>query len=111
MAFAQFMTVHAGMTAEEALRQFNPGLFQANEKNRKIFFHDYMTGNVQSESRFAHAWTSGQDNQLGILQAGSLVIQIDKPCGDPTYGKLVSLLAGVNPVVGFFDRLGDGKRL
>ena len=75
VASAEFVRVDARFRSEQAQQQRFLRHFQAEDGDRLTIADSDVFGDVQRERGFSHRRTRGEDDKLGRLQAGGLIVE------------------------------------
>ncbi|GBD37060.1 hypothetical protein HRbin36_02190 [bacterium HR36] len=112
VALTEFVAVNACVATEQAFRQLNTRLFQADEKNRMALFQGDVPRDIQRECRFAHTRPGRDNDQFRVLQTRRFFVEIEEARGQAADGAAAeTLMALINSAIGLSDALFESKGL
>ena len=72
------LRIDAGFEGEQSIDELLFRHFQTEYGDRHIFAECHMLGNVEHQRRFSHRRTRCHQDQIGRLESGCLIIEINK---------------------------------
>ena len=97
---AQAVAVHLGLAAQQALRQFNARLLQTDEEDGHLCLNDNVADDIQSKGRLADARPGRNDDELAVMKARRLLIDIQIAGSHAARIELVGVLLTIDAIVG-----------
>src|SRR6266568_4938422 len=82
LAAAQPLCVYQPLRAEQPLHELVLGHFEREERDPGVVLDGGVLHDVQRQRRLPHRGSSGQDDQVGALEARGVPIEIDEPARD-----------------------------
>ena len=98
------MSVDLRRRTEQTVGELQGGHFQADKQHRLTAGDRYVLGDVHRERRFPHTRASGENDQLGVVQAAAQRVEVGEARLHAAEGLLV-LHAGIHPHERLFEHV------